>query len=403
LLLSVVPAARRHLMRRYRVELRKDLDASAKLFVMPSPQLEPKQIVAALQTHHRLLIKGQSGIGKTAYLRHLAWQAAQGRFPEHAIPIFVPVARYRGRPIMDTIAAQLAAYGHISDRNSELLSWFIEEGPYLILFDGLNEVDAQTRQDIRVFIDRHWKRNYFVVTSQEAYEFDDLSSISMIPLGEPEIRLFLVSRLGEGRAASVADQILAHRDVYGVVQNLEFVIDLIVEGRNIPGTAEELCAAVLDPVVKLAGDGGIDFMQPLATRAFEMIRTREIYLDAHDVNLPAGVMSELRKRKLVVQRDDKTYFSHNLVRDFLAARYLRSNWKNVIPEQTIDADWRATLDLLARSLNGADLHALLHIVLEKNQSVAGDLFRSTPAERRTGWGESFEREYGRAALTAAHG
>jgi len=391
LILSAVPAARRHLLRRYRRELNADLAAAAERFVIPSPELAPDPIEKKLRSGRRLLIKGRSGIGKSAVLRYLASFAARQAYIERVTPIFIPIARYRGKPMDRSIADQLAVYGHLSDRDSELLAWFIDEGPFLICIDGLNEVDAETRMEVRRFVDRHWKRNYFILASQEAYEFDDLPSISLAPLGDDEIRRFLEKRLGLRAAEAIVRAVLAHRDVYGIAQNLEFAIDLIERGQSVPATTTDLYSAILDPIVVSANEGTIE-------RAFDMIRTHDIYIDSPDANLPAGFLGDLRKHKLVIQRDDKSYFTHNLVRDFLASCYLRSNWKSLIPDQTIDTDWRATLDLLARSLDTEELHALLRIVLTKNQMIARELFNAAPLEKRAQWGESFEREYGRAAL-----
>jgi len=400
LILSVVPAARRHLLRRYRRELNADLTAAAERFVIPSPELAPDPIEKKLRSSRRLLIKGRSGIGKSAVLRYLACFAARQAYIERVTPIFIPIARYRGKPMDRAIADQLAVYGHLSDRDSELLAWFIDEGPFLICIDGLNEVDAETRMEVRRFVDRHWKRNYFILASQEAYEFDDLPSMSLAPLGDDEIRRFLEKRLGVRATEAIASNVLAHRDVYGIAQNLEFAIDLIERGLSAPATTTDLYSAILDPIVVSANEGTIDYSLPLSKRAFDMIRTHDIYIDSPDANLPAGFLGDLRKHKLVIQRDDKSYFTHNLVRDFLASCYLRSNWKSLIPDQTIDTDWRATLDLLARSLDAEELHALLRIVLVKNQIIARELFNAAPLEKRAHWGESFEREYGRAALAS---
>jgi len=80
ILITVAPPIRRHLFRRYRRNLNADpeLRHEWERYVVPDPSLEAHAFLAKLMTQatRAAVVHGQSGIGKSAFMRYLAQFAA---------------------------------------------------------------------------------------------------------------------------------------------------------------------------------------------------------------------------------------------------------------------------------------------------------------------------------------
>ena len=189
LMMTVMPGVRRHMLKRYLRNLVLD-DAFGewlKRYEVPATDFCPSSFGARLSTERVLQITGQSGIGKTSYLRflvacytrHLAIhdRTLRKRYgepgdsapiaPAQGVPVFIPLARYQGQGAPEMVAAQLASYGGLTDK--QLVAWYIQQGGFIFLFDGLNEIDQTTRNNVNRFVDEGRHKNYFCISSQEAY------------------------------------------------------------------------------------------------------------------------------------------------------------------------------------------------------------------------------------------
>jgi len=189
IILSVFPPARQHLLRRYFRRLTKEKEFSdiQPTFVIPGNEFDPNALGTLLLEERKLLLLGQTGIGKTFYFEYLTGYYARNNNtpPAGAIPIFLPLARYKGDVPENIYTAQLSAFGQLSDR--ELNSWFLQKGGFLFFIDGLNEVDEATRHRISAFVDQHSKTNYFCISSQQMYpEFANIKQVLLPP--QPRIR-----------------------------------------------------------------------------------------------------------------------------------------------------------------------------------------------------------------------
>ena len=178
ILLTVAPPIRRHLFRRYRREMARGdrsqraeslqkadtLQKATKDYVLPKPCFEATAFLESLSTCPVVVIHGQSGIGKSAFLKYLAYSCASSLTDRSPVPVFIDLSLYKGIKPKEAILAGLEKYGELTDR--ELVEAFLDQGGFLFLFDGVNEVSEDSMRQIAQFVDTGRKRNYACLTTQ---------------------------------------------------------------------------------------------------------------------------------------------------------------------------------------------------------------------------------------------
>jgi hypothetical protein len=167
--LTVFPTVRRHVLRRYLRGARDDdvIREGHDRYVVPSVVFQLEEFGKRLAERRTLLLYGPSGVGKTAFLLRLAgsYAAKGGRTlpPRRAIPVLLTLRLNEGKEPIATFADELARLGDLTDR--ALSDWFLAQGGFLILIDGLNEVGEADQKRVVSFVERYKKANHFVVTT----------------------------------------------------------------------------------------------------------------------------------------------------------------------------------------------------------------------------------------------
>jgi hypothetical protein len=411
LTLSVSASVRRHMLKRYIGNLRNDKSFAEWLqrYQMPDEQFSAFKFGERLSKERVLQVTGQSGIGKTSFLKYLTAAYANGSslptvsnnasqnlpsatdtvaesHSKYFVPVFVPLVRYQGQKADEMVAAQLASYGSLTDR--QIVAWYIQQGEFLFLFDGLNEVDEGTRSEINRFVDLGRRKNLFCVSSQETYPaMAWIAAVKMSYLTSENVKEIVVSSLGMQAAKAALSQFKEATFVlYKVPQDLEFLIQMCREHpeTKVPQSKSQLYDCVLNPVFeKWNEEGRNDFAEVLAKRAYEMIKSRDPLLSGTVLQFPGELTSPLLFKKLLVQRDDKFYFQHNLVRDYLGSIYLQTDWRALLKDETtVDSNWVEMLKfLIARFEDSRPCKDMLYLLIDKNRRIAGELFNWLQSER----------------------
>jgi hypothetical protein len=194
--------------------------------------------------HRSAVVLGDPGSGKTTLLRWLAVTAAGGRFlagvelgvPERLLPLPVSVgmlAEVR-RGFLDGAADVPAALGcYFHDRGvgdagevGAFLARMLEAGSCLVLLDGLDEVRAEERPALHVWLEAFaakYPKNRFVATSRVAgftgFSLPDAGHVTLRPFDDPEVERYVraftrayarweLGGDGAGRGESDADALL---------------------------------------------------------------------------------------------------------------------------------------------------------------------------------------------------
>jgi hypothetical protein len=190
LLLLVVPLLRRRLL----LPFRDDLIAPARLddldrlgfFSQMRVCLNggsPSTIGPVLPTlSGAVVIRGDSGLGKTSALR---WLAANMRRPVAFLP---------ARSCADGVDVAIASLLHDVQETGFVRS-MVYKGALAVIIDGLNEVSADTREKIRSFASAMSKGDVFVGTQPiDWHPPEKACLVDLIPLGRAEAKNFLLSR-----------------------------------------------------------------------------------------------------------------------------------------------------------------------------------------------------------------
>jgi hypothetical protein len=426
LTLTVLPPARRHLLRRYfrgiaRDENFKRLQQS---YVVPTEDFLPEKFGVRLNDHHPVLLLGSSGIGKTSFFRYLTSCYASKRdrrlCPRDTVPVFVPVARYQGVQPAQMLHAQLASYGRLTDQ--DLANWFLQQGGFLFFFDGLNEVDDEARQHLNSFVDQHRNRSYFCLSSQQRYqEYAWMETVRLASLNPEKIQALLKQQLGEEKALIIIAQFTPETyEIYAIPQDLQLAITLLLQGKSLPQSKRELYAETLAPIFQDWIDAGQgDFPNLLTSRAYIMLCTHDPFFDQANSPLPVDLTEKLLEKKALIKRGDRLLFQHDLVRAYLASRHFVQQWNAISippsshvaskwaalladPELKVDPNWRSMFEFTILEVATPDATKdLLLAVLSKNRQLAAELFKWAKELHPTlvaGWEDEFNRIYGKMSL-----
>jgi ligand-binding sensor domain-containing protein len=434
LAMTVAPLVRRHVLKRYFRNLRRDREFTEilKRYEIPDKEFGIERFATRLASERVLFLTGQSGLGKTSYLKYLAGTYAfnlrlsndrakrasgndvaepsprqKPNFLEGVIPVFVPLVRYRGQKIDDMIATQLSSYGRLTDK--QLCSWYVDQGGFLFLFDGLNEVDEALRNDVNRFTDQVRHRSYCCISSQVVYPpFGWIQEIRLAYLRPENIGRIIQERLKLADVNKILGQFTPSTfELYKVPQDLEFLLQSLREhdGISVPQSKAQLYDRILTPVFeKWEQEGRRDFVDLLTKRAFEMVGSKDPLFNTSTLQPAPELVNPLAARKFLVSRDGGFYFQHNLIRDYLASVWIRDKWQTVLNENSynVDSNWAEMLKFVLSGLDGPeDCEKIVFAILPKNRQLSLDLFAWLQLAKPScteGWASQFKQGYADAVL-----
>ncbi|MEO0406361.1 MAG: HEAT repeat domain-containing protein [Cyanobacteria bacterium P01_A01_bin.135] len=151
----------------------------------------------------QLILEGESGLGKTMFLRHIIQNALgrqarqQGRlnklrhiFRPAPIIVFLPADRC-AQGVSEAIQAKL----HGMAKDPKFLRNLIYSGAIDICIDGLNEVTADTRAKITEFVESYFKGNIIMTTQPLEWRSPATATTFVLqPLARRQVDNFLASR-----------------------------------------------------------------------------------------------------------------------------------------------------------------------------------------------------------------
>ena len=200
--------------------------------------------------------------------------------------------------------------------------------------------------------------------------------MSLAYLGAENINRLIGGRLSEQTASRILRQFTRETyTLYRVPQDLEFLLQTVRDYPEtaVPQTKSQLYDRVLAPVFSSWSDSGRpDYPDLLAQRSYMMMVTREQLLDNKEEGLPEDFIHPLLARRLLVERDTRHYFQHNLLRDYLASRYFSQRWDELLDDKStlVDSNWVEMLKFaVGGELKPAECERLLYELLSRNERV----------------------------------
>lgn len=130
--------------------------------------------LVAVARYSKLMVLGKPGSGKTTFLKFLAIQCIQGDFQKERIPIFIELkvfardAKRKGEfSLLNYINQELS----LCDISPQQVETLLHQGRFLILLDGLDEVQSDAGEEILAEVydfSRKYFRNQVVITCRIA-------------------------------------------------------------------------------------------------------------------------------------------------------------------------------------------------------------------------------------------
>ena len=412
LLLSIFPPVRRHILRRYSDSVANDKEFAEwrTRFVYPDEEFYPPNVGKRIESERRLLLIGQSGIGKTSFFKHLTAHYslhAKATFPKRVSPVYISLTNFGGNSLEELVYTQLFSHGKITDK--ELAPLFLEQGGLVIFLDGVNEVrNIADRQKLSEFVERFWTSNYIFLSSQQSYpEIENVVKLELKTFTRDNIRDFIYQRVNNKETAKNIISTLTDDDyqLYGIPRDLEFGIDILNDGGgSLPKSRTVLYEKTLRTLfAKWQHDGNTSAADRLCERAFLMILHSELTFDSVETPELKEVSINLLDRKFLIRRESNYYFRHELICSYLASKYFIGRWNNLLESakgKPIDINWLDMLKFSCENITDpAEVKALVFKVLEKSlgKKVVRDLFdwlKTTQSFKCEVWEQEFFTKYG---------
>ena len=157
-------------------------------------KIQPLQ-TAIPELKGQIILQGESGLGKSLFLRHLVKNCQR-------ITVYLTADRCTDG-VLEAIQQKLK--GKAQDRN--FLRNLIYSGALDICIDGLNEVDADTRANIKQFVEDYFKGNIIITTQPLEGKLPATARVYILqPLAKNQIKEFLLSRQPHRAAKSKLNQ-----------------------------------------------------------------------------------------------------------------------------------------------------------------------------------------------------
>ncbi|MBN3941053.1 HEAT repeat domain-containing protein, partial [Nostoc sp. NMS9] len=141
-------------------------------------------ITAALPSiQGQIILEGDSGLGKSMFLRHLLKN-------QERIVVYLPAQKCH-KGVIEAIQDKL----HGQAQDASFLKNLIYSGAIDICIDGLNEVTAETRAKICQFVESYFRGNIIMTTQPLEWTPPSTAKIYKLqPLEQQQIEEFLISR-----------------------------------------------------------------------------------------------------------------------------------------------------------------------------------------------------------------
>jgi len=202
-LLAWVPYLRRRLFMPFSDSLLADarLDEFAEMAYFSQSKVRLRRlgsdaelVTALCDRPGQIILEGESGLGKSMFLRHKIRHARR-------LVVFLPATKCDGG-VLQAIQAKLEGPA----RDEVYLRSLIFAGSLDVIIDGLNEVSSDTRAKVIQFAESFFKGNLLLASQPMVWQPPPLAKVYVLqPLEEDQIERFLGSRVPPSTAGEALD------------------------------------------------------------------------------------------------------------------------------------------------------------------------------------------------------
>lgn len=383
----------------------------------------PEALETTLARERKFVLLGEPGLGKTTSLIHVAWEAANRALASSdnaEIPLYIELKYYRGESELEALLARrvnkiLNASGmwlaSDEDESTRMFkAWLAQpKTRFLILLDGLNEVEDEFQTLLRDKLDVLFNTPHFIIISCRERDYDEslhnhALAFTLRGLQYHEIRDYLERALGN-KTEGLFEVISRDKKIWTLAQNpLMLWLTTVVwnEERNLPANRGKLIQQFVTMMPRVrAREGTRSDVAPdivlstLATLSFKMQEREQVIADLselRDWQIPTSgrslesVLAQAKDWRFLRsdgQLGEPVEFLHQLFQEYFAAEYLRQRlakrqaYDSILGEHPFVETWNETIVMLAGIYDRPiDLVIWLGAkVLERNDSQAAFLLQ----------------------------
>ena len=160
------------------------------------------QVIAGIDViaeYSKLMLLGKPGAGKTTFLQYLALQCNQGNYREDLVPIFIQLRSL----ITENSEEEEFNFSHYFSQifqpyciPQDKILLLLQEGRFLLLLDGLDEISLQESEKLLKQIDKFaqdYYKNQIIITCRSAaqtYHFRGFNYVEIADFSYPQIEIF---------------------------------------------------------------------------------------------------------------------------------------------------------------------------------------------------------------------
>ena len=148
----------------------------------------------------KFIVLGKPGAGKTTYLKYLTLMMLDhhSKIEKRKLPIFVTLREWADTPmsLMEFIVQQFDICGF--EEAGAFVEKMLRAGQCLLLFDGLDEIGEQAKQDdiirqVKNFSDKYYDNQFIISCRVAAYnhEFAGFTEVEMADFNKAQIETFI--------------------------------------------------------------------------------------------------------------------------------------------------------------------------------------------------------------------
>ena len=387
-----------------------------------SHELTRQDGVLVAEQNQYLMVLGGPGVGKSTFLKKLGLEALKKN--SICIPVLVELKKSSRKKDIDLIEyIKGALYQKETSRVNNIVSSFLQQGKFLILLDGLDEVSDNKIDElvnhIREFVSK-FNKNRFVISCRTAahnFNFDRFVDVIIAEFDDIQIKKFIAHWFDtiSTRKADVSQKIWkllnvsknsAVKDLARSPLLLTYLCLICERDRLLPNTRKELYSKALDitledwdkqkgigPDSRLEDYGLGSYLEKvlLSGIAYENFQAERLFFSkeyllakiAHfldenpriDKNLTADLVFksiEIRQGILIECFFGSFCFSHLTFQEYLTAYFVVKNQliEKILYDHLADSRWREVF-LLISELTEGNIKSLLDLIQKQaNECIA---------------------------------
>ena len=350
-----------------------------------------------MEQNRNVLIVGEAGSGKTTALLHLLKVQAERVMKNETskVPVFVPLNAWtEDNNLESLILASLSSLGKHLDQ--ERLRAYLEEGRFMLAFDGINEIPARRRakdgeRDLGTFVKENAINHIVVTTRPIGYNpkmFETWPIYEILSLDRDSIRDFSIQYLGDQRGRQLFHRLGGNDDsewqrphsLITLARNPLFLW-MFIETNDWPeelaNDKATLIKRFVDYILQTREQGKASQYSGLAKKsllralAFEMNERGEVVRVNQEKGLRvfSAAADNLMKQKLLdssttvpslvkeicanglitLENETSIYWTHQVFQEFFGALELAARFDAgmVIGKQLNSADWKESVVMAA--------------------------------------------------------